>query len=160
MTLTCGVVDHGGGTRVLCRARPDGVSARRQSLVVARHSALAAGTLGTDDRPGDTLGGGCPWVLHWLRIEIALLCDIRVAADDGVSTIAGGPARHDPGGGGNTDAAPTRGDVPGSGPALTGRVSPPGSVGMGLVTRLAAPESLRAEAWGSGVGDCPRPSPP
>ncbi len=81
-------------------------------------------------------------------LEIALLCDIRVAADDTVFAMPEVRLGMIPAAGGTQTLPRHAGTSLALDLLLTGRrFTAREALEMGLVTRLAAPESLRAEAW-------------
>ncbi len=81
-------------------------------------------------------------------LEIALLCDIRVAADDTVFAMPEVRLGMIPAAGGTQTLPRHAGTSLALDLLLTGRrFAAPEALEMGLVTRLVAPESLRAEAW-------------
>ena len=81
-------------------------------------------------------------------LEIALLCDIRVAADDTVFAMPEVRLGMIPAAGGTQTLPRHAGTSLALDLLLTGRrFTAREALEMGLVTRLGAPESLRAEAW-------------
>ncbi|HIN24446.1 MAG TPA: enoyl-CoA hydratase/isomerase family protein [Dehalococcoidia bacterium] len=81
-------------------------------------------------------------------LEIALLCDLRIAAEGTVFALPEVQLGMIPAAGGTQTLPRAAGRPQALDLLLTGRrIGAEEALAMGLVTRLAAPESLRHEAW-------------
>ena len=81
-------------------------------------------------------------------LEIALLCDLRIAATGTVFALPEVRLGMIPAAGGTQTLPRTVGRTQALDLLLTGRrIQPEEALSMGLVTRLTSPESLRDEAW-------------